>query len=128
MITIVTGPPCSGKSTYVESVRKPGDFVWDYDQVARTLFQTKRDEISDAQARLLNEICGVVIRSLEFRNTFPNVFIILTSLATARLVAERLKGHVKVMATEKHECLRRLRETRPVGSHAVIEKVIKDWR
>ena len=31
MITVVTGPPCSGKSTYVQQHRYPGDVTIDFD-------------------------------------------------------------------------------------------------
>lgn len=32
-VTLVYGPPASGKTTYVNSVRKVGDLVWDFDAV-----------------------------------------------------------------------------------------------
>lgn len=35
MITVVTGPPCSGKSTYVRNHAKPGDIVIDFDTLAQ---------------------------------------------------------------------------------------------
>lgn len=37
MITVITGPPCSGKTTYVAQRRKPGDIVIDFDAIARAL-------------------------------------------------------------------------------------------
>lgn len=37
MLTVVTGPPCSGKSTYVREHAKPGDIVIDFDVLARAL-------------------------------------------------------------------------------------------
>ena len=37
MLTIVTGPPCSGKSTYVQQHRHPGDVTIDFDKIAMTL-------------------------------------------------------------------------------------------
>lgn len=36
-VTIVWGPPGAGKTTYVEQHRKPGDLVWDFDAVRRTM-------------------------------------------------------------------------------------------
>jgi rare lipoprotein A (peptidoglycan hydrolase) len=37
VLTVVTGPPCGGKSTYVRAHRKPGDLVVDLDQLAQAL-------------------------------------------------------------------------------------------
>ena len=34
-VTVVTGPPCSGKSTYVRNHAKPGDIVIDFDAMAQ---------------------------------------------------------------------------------------------
>lgn len=36
-IIVITGPPCSGKSTYVKQHMKPGDLVWDYDEIMKAL-------------------------------------------------------------------------------------------
>lgn len=36
-ITVVTGPPCSGKSTYVAEHRAPEDIVLDLDAIAHAL-------------------------------------------------------------------------------------------
>jgi predicted kinase len=37
MITVITGPPCSGKTTYAREHAKPGDAVVDYDALAVAL-------------------------------------------------------------------------------------------
>lgn len=37
MLTIVTGPPCSGKSVYVREHAQPGDIVIDFDTIAAAL-------------------------------------------------------------------------------------------
>lgn len=36
-VYLVCGPPCSGKTTYVNEHRQPGDLVVDYDDIARRL-------------------------------------------------------------------------------------------
>jgi predicted kinase len=40
MVKIIYGPPCAGKSTYVQSVRADADVVIDYDLIARALGAT----------------------------------------------------------------------------------------
>lgn len=37
MLTVVTGPPCSGKTTYIRQRAVAGDIVIDLDAIARTL-------------------------------------------------------------------------------------------
>lgn len=41
MIRVVTGPPCAGKSTYVQENRKDKDVVVDYDLIAQALGSTE---------------------------------------------------------------------------------------
>lgn len=36
-IKVITGPPCAGKSTYVDEHRQPGDVVLDLDRIAFAL-------------------------------------------------------------------------------------------
>lgn len=36
-LVVVTGPPCSGKSTYTRTHAKPGDITIDYDTLAQAL-------------------------------------------------------------------------------------------
>lgn len=36
-VTVVTGPPAAGKSTYIRQHRQPGDITIDYDDLANTL-------------------------------------------------------------------------------------------
>lgn len=37
MLTIVTGPPCAGKTTHVTTHAKPNDIVLDFDNIAQAL-------------------------------------------------------------------------------------------
>ena len=37
MLTVVTGPPCSGKTTHVRKYAQPGDLIVDYDAIAVAL-------------------------------------------------------------------------------------------
>jgi predicted kinase len=37
MITVITGPPCSGKSAWARENAKPGDIVIDFDVIAQAL-------------------------------------------------------------------------------------------
>jgi hypothetical protein len=37
MLTIVTGPPCAGKTTWVRQHAKPGDIIVDFDLIAQAV-------------------------------------------------------------------------------------------
>lgn len=37
MLTVISGPPCSGKSTYLRNHTQPGDIVIDFDTLAQAL-------------------------------------------------------------------------------------------
>jgi len=37
LITVITGPPCSGKTTYARQHAKPGDLIIDFDEIAQAL-------------------------------------------------------------------------------------------
>lgn len=70
-IAIVSGPPCSGKTTYVQQHAKPGDTVIDIDDIARTLDPSYVHWAKDVDRALLN-------RSIRVRNAM------LGSLARAK--------------------------------------------
>lgn len=50
MITVITGPPCSGKSTWVQQHRQPGDLTIDFDLICQAL-GARRDHDQDPWLR-----------------------------------------------------------------------------
>jgi predicted kinase len=50
MITIVTGPPCGGKSTHIEENCKPGDIIIDMDRIALALSPEGTDAFGYSQS------------------------------------------------------------------------------
>lgn len=47
MLTVITGPPCSGKSTEARKRHKPGGILIDYDQLAQALGSPKAHDHPD---------------------------------------------------------------------------------
>lgn len=45
MVTLVAGPPCAGKNTYVDRRRKPGDLVLDQDAMGPAAYRAAVDQL-----------------------------------------------------------------------------------
>jgi hypothetical protein len=85
-ITLVEGPPCAGKSTWVERNKKPGDLVVDYDELAGGMGATRDDThlhgaVMAARNALLNQLrrgdldasaAWIVSTNPNARNMFPH--------------------------------------------------------
>lgn len=97
--TIVTGPPGSGKSTYVNKHRKPGDLVWDWDEVAKVMLHLPMHETPEDCIPHLNAMAEVLCREVATRCPARDVWIILTNVDRAKAVAEMVSGEV----VEMHE-------------------------
>lgn len=102
--TIVTGPPGSGKSTYVNKHRKPGDLVWDWDEVAKVMLQLPMHETPSDCIPHLNAMAEVLCREVATRCPARDVWIILTNVDRAKVVAEMVSGEVVEMH-ERHKQL-----------------------
>ena len=50
MLTVVVGPPCAGKSTYIRRMARPGDVLVDYDAIAMALGSDRHHEAPPAVA------------------------------------------------------------------------------
>ena len=101
-LTIVTGAPGSGKTTWVEARRQPGDLVFDMDAVAAAMFgmpKYPRPESVNACMIALRLWLLEWMQRTQFNGT---AYIIVKSLAKARTIA-RLNRARLVMIDEKHE-------------------------
>ena len=92
MITIVTGPPGSGKTTYVQRHRRPGDLVWDYDALADTIAQLPRYPRPPHVTHCLMAIRAAFVEWVRSTPDMMTVFVIITNVEDARDVAARCHG------------------------------------
>jgi hypothetical protein len=111
-VTIVWGPPGSGKTTYVQEYRKPGDLVWDFDAVLRTVTGVPSHYRESQPHPLVMALRDSFFRYLIGHRDTADVWII-ESVPT-RLERERRRqqlGAVFVgLLPSAEECKRRTRE------------------
>lgn len=108
ILKIVCGPPGSGKTTYVNQHKQPGEIVFDYDYIAEAL-GAKPYECPSHMVETIEAIRETILRT-----TTTTTWIIYTDLARAKEAATRFNGQLKVMDTPRDVCTDRLRkENRP---------------
>jgi hypothetical protein len=128
MITIVTGAPCSGKSTYINDRAKPGDVIVDLDPISRAL--TFNADDGHLVPEYIGHIAvgarnGAIKRALKLREhrNGVNVFIVHTAPKPSDLAIYRsLKCEIVNLDPGKDVCLERAERLRP---H--VAAVIEDW-
>jgi hypothetical protein len=84
---VITGPPGSGKTTWVEHRRKPGDIVWDMDAVANTIFQLPSFPRPRPQLIILHKMRDALVK---WSNLSLSVYIIDSDGRSARQIAREL--------------------------------------
>lgn len=125
MIHVITGAPCSGKSTYVQEHAEPGDVVVDFDALASALGASPHEAVTEStnpvkaafQAR--DAVIDWVL------DTDSEAYIIHTKPTDAQLARYMDAGaeFVEVEATLE-ECLARCEEDdRPEGT----ADIIREW-
>jgi len=123
-ITVVTGAPCSGKSTYVSEHSAAGDVIIDYDVLAQAFGSDVAHDTSGAIRKVaLNareEAIKTILQGIE-----SPAWVIHTTPREDWLKAYRDADVVfHTMETTEKECLdRAAADGRPEGTEAAI----KDW-
>lgn len=81
--TVVYGAPCSGKTTYVRHEAKPGDIVFDYDEIAKALTFNKpyRYNSKELMRAILSLRSSLIREIITGRIKHHNVWIITTFLS-----------------------------------------------
>lgn len=117
MTTIVCGPPCAGKSEFVKQNSQPGDTIIDFDEIARELGSPTPWMHPEPWASMAQ---GEFNRRLMRRT--GRTWVIRSSPAAARRLADSLGAEVKRLDTDYRTCMERA-SARPSGT----AKAIADW-
>lgn len=122
MLTVVTGPPCSGKSTHVRTHAKPGDIVIDFDLMAQALgSHTPHDHTAQVRHVTIHARRAAIDAALTVCRQV-DVWIVDCNISADRMAAYRRAGadiiRVDAPAEELH---RRADAERPGLWHRLID-------
>lgn len=124
-LTVVTGPPAAGKSTWVRTHAKPGDIVIDYDRIANALTGPGADPHNHPKAvrdTAFRARQAAVAEALKHTHT-TDVYIIHS--LPAQQIRERYAGHdphIVTLDPGRAVVMTRIAEQRPRAAHAVAER------
>ena len=123
MITVVTGPPCSGKTTYVRTHAKPGDIVIDFDTMAQAFGSTAPHDHSAAVRHVTIQARRTAIAASITVHQQTAVWIVDCNISPERMRAYRRAGaKIVTMRAEPDELHRRASRERPGLWHRLIDE------
>lgn len=125
-LKIVCGPPCSGKTTFVSSVKAEGDWVIDLDDISKQLdpdFQPWTMREIESLRRAIN-VRNLMLAKLSAATSGRAWFIVAApTIAERSWWKLRLGGDVVLISTDAAECKRRALAR---GTPAAVQGV-DDW-
>jgi len=130
MITIVMGPPCGGKSTYVSEMSEPGDVVVDMDLMAQALtvgsgVHDYADHVRAVAWRARSAAVKAALQVGELSRV--NVWIVHSDPPADWLLKYRLaNARLKMVDPGRDVCLSRLSD-RPVSVQVRGKRGIDDF-
>lgn len=128
---VVYGPPCSGKSTYVQEHKGSKDVLFDYDRIfcAMTYATEHTKSDRDYAHRFVMDCRSAFVKTAKTgEHGAENVWFIISNLNdNTRKWLESLSPEYIRMDVTEEECLARLEkdDTRPDKEHQA--EVIKKW-
>lgn len=123
-LTVVTGPPCSGKTTYVRDHAADGDIVIDFDNIAQALGSTVRHGHSPAHQQVTIAARRAAIEAAvrwSLRGTQVWIVDCNVSEKRAQLYAEADAEYV-TLSVDPAELHRRAHAERPRRWHKLIDQ------
>lgn len=132
-VYLITGAPCSGKTSFVRERLRANDLILDIDDIWQTISgqprYTKPNSVKALVFAVRDELKGLIGRGA---GTWRNAYIIesLAAISDRKREAERYKAHnveVITMQATQEECLQRLHSNPNGRDIAAYEGYIKEY-
>lgn len=129
--TVVTGPPCSGKSTFVKANKGSRDVVFDYDRLSSALTCSTEHTVngrSYAHRFVMDMRSSFVATAKRGAHDAENMWFIMTNLTdSVRAWLSTLEPEYVEMRVSEQECLQRLAADDSRSDKEAWAEVIKKW-
>ena len=126
MITVVIGPPCSGKSIYVRQHRRPGEITVDFDDLAQALGSETHHGHTDDLRRVTIAARSAAIRAaIDAHHRGARVWVVDMAPPQSRLDQyEQAGAKVIKLTVAREELHARADRERPPSWHSLIDQYL----
>ncbi len=124
MITVITGPPCSGKTTYARQHARPGDIIIDFDDIAQALGSPVRHGHADELARVAIAARSAAIKTaIDAGRRGVRAWIVdMAPTSARRRQYEQAGARIVTLTAGRDELHRRAGAERPPRWHNLIDQ------
>lgn len=128
---IVAGPPGSGKTTWVNENKQPGEIVLDLDAIKAALLGPEQfhSEVDGDMVDLICTIRNVVYEALSENALKQKAYAITTEADAVELkaLAAAIHADIKIMDTDKETCKARVTADSTRTEKTVFYRLIDEW-
>lgn len=125
--TLITGAPCSGKNTWVDRCRQPGDLVVDFDALILALGGDESHNHPQELKGYAFEARDAVIRRWAYKRD-TDIWVIGTCPKRSdREKFTRQGFRVVTMDADEKTCMRRARAERPVAWQEYVHRYFQQY-
>jgi 5-methylcytosine-specific restriction protein A len=127
-ITLISGPPASGKSTYIKQQAQPGDMIWDYDEIMKSLTGQEMYYRPDWGMSLCMAIRDTLYDYID-KSTTIKAWIISSApkKSQRQIIRRRFDANVIVMKPSIEICIERINKDNRRKDKQLWNDAIRQW-